>query len=482
MTESQELLAQYVTEGSEEAFRGLVERYINLVYSTAVRLVDGDTHRAQDVAQEVFLDLARLARGLSSKVMLGGWLHRHTCFVAAMVLRRERRRQHRERQAAEMHTLEDHGRARFEQIAPLLDEAINQLSTPDRSAIVLRFYEGQDLRSIGQALALNEDAAQKRVARALEKLRRLLLRRGVALSGAGLAAMLGAEASTAAPAGLAASVTSTALAGAMAGKAGLALTAIKIVSMTKLKLAVGTIVVAGLGTGFVLEQQSVAALRAQNRALEQQVAQLRPAAGPSGANPQALPDDPASQREEQSRELNRLRRQVGAMRPQSGDLAGLRTKNQQLRTAAGAAGEPEEPVGPAEAEFKAQTEARMNHVKQWGLLFKTYALDHNEQFPTNFEQCARATGTESELDFGTKNLEILYQGAEVTGAEDALKTLLFRDRETRRSPKGDLVRIYGFADGRAEAHAEPDEAGFAAWEADRIVASPPGTNNQPAHL
>jgi len=476
MTESQELLAQYVTEGSEEAFRGLVERYINLVYSTAVRLVDGDTHRAQDVAQEVFLDLARLARGLSSKVMLGGWLHRHTCFVAAMVLRRERRRQHRERQAAEMHALEDHGKARFEQIAPILDEAINQLSTPDRSAIVLRFYEGQDLRSIGQALALNEDAAQKRVARALEKLRRLLLRRGVALSGAGLAAMLGAEASTAAPAGLAASVSSAALAGAMAGKGALALTTLKVISsMIKVKIATGMIVVAGLGIAFVLEQQSVAALRAQNRALEQQVAQLGQVPGPSAADPQTAPDDPASRREEQLRELNRLRNQVGALRQQSGALAGLRTKNHALHLATG---EPEDPV---EAEFKEQTEMRMNHMKRWGLSFYMYAVEHHDQFPTNFEQSARVTGAESELDFGTNNIEILYRGAIVSGA-DAGKTLLFRDKETRRSPQGDLVRVYGFADGHTEAHAEPDEAGFAAWEADRTAAAPPGTNNLPTHL
>src|SRR5664280_1937776 len=77
-------------------------------------------------------------RGLSSKVMLGGWLHRHTCFIAAKTLRGERRRQDRERQATEMNALEDHGTARFEQIASILDEAINQLSTPDRTAIVLR--------------------------------------------------------------------------------------------------------------------------------------------------------------------------------------------------------------------------------------------------------------------------------------------------------------------------------------------------------
>src|SRR5258706_6479973 len=107
MTESQALLADYVRSGAESAFRQLLTRYLDLVYSTAVRLVDGDTHRAKDVAQVVFSDLARMAGKLSGNTMLGGWLHRHTCFVARTVMRGERRRQIRERQAVEMNALND---------------------------------------------------------------------------------------------------------------------------------------------------------------------------------------------------------------------------------------------------------------------------------------------------------------------------------------------------------------------------------------
>src|SRR6267154_3766969 len=106
MTDSQNLLAEYARTGSDAAFRELVTRYVDLVYSTALRLVEGDTHRAEDVAQTVFVDLARMARTLSNEVMLGGWLHRHTCFVAANTMRGERRRQSRERQAAEMNAQE----------------------------------------------------------------------------------------------------------------------------------------------------------------------------------------------------------------------------------------------------------------------------------------------------------------------------------------------------------------------------------------
>ena len=170
MTDIQRLLADYVNNGSEAAFRELAERYLNLVYSTAVRLVGGDTHLAEDVAQTVFVDLAHLAKNLSREVRLGGWLHRHTCFVAAKTLRGERRRQARERQAIEMNAPPDHLEAHLGQVAPILDEAINRLGAADRTAVLLRFYEQLDFRLVGEALGTSEAAAQKRVTRALEKL------------------------------------------------------------------------------------------------------------------------------------------------------------------------------------------------------------------------------------------------------------------------------------------------------------------------
>lgn len=120
MTDNQSLLADYAATGSEPAFRELLTNYIGLVYSAAVRLVGGDTHLAQDVAQTVFIDLARKARTLPKDVMLGGWLHRHTLFVAATIMRGERRRQLRERQAVEMNALQDHTEANLAQVAPIL--------------------------------------------------------------------------------------------------------------------------------------------------------------------------------------------------------------------------------------------------------------------------------------------------------------------------------------------------------------------------
>src|SRR5437899_2550319 len=163
MTETQTLLCEYVRSGSESAFRELVARYINLVYSTALRLVGGDSHLATDVTQTVFIHLARNAQRFSGEVMLGGWLHRDACNVASKLIRGERRRQARERQAAEMNALQDHSHDNLSQLTPVLDDAIDHLGSEDRAAILLRYFEQLDFRSVGQALGSSEDAAKKRV-------------------------------------------------------------------------------------------------------------------------------------------------------------------------------------------------------------------------------------------------------------------------------------------------------------------------------
>ena len=262
------LLTAYIANGSEEAFAELVGRYVNLVYSTALRLVNGDTHLAEDVTQIVFAELAKRAGTLFEQVMLGGWLHRRTCYVAADLMRRERRRKLRERQAAEMNALNDHTEARFEQIAPFLDEAINQLAAKDRAAIVLRFFEGRDLRLVGTALGSNEDAAQKRVSRALDKLRELLSRRGITTSAAALSVVLSANAVQAAPVELAAALSTGAVAGTTLKAAAAAAT--KTIAMTTLQKAiVGTVLAVAVGTE-IYQAHETGSLRTQMQTIEQQ--------------------------------------------------------------------------------------------------------------------------------------------------------------------------------------------------------------------
>lgn len=211
MTDPHHLLRAYATTGSEDSFRELVTRYLGLVYSTALRQVGGDTHLAEDVSQTVFADLATQAGSLSADVMLGGWLYQRTVNVTRTLMRSERRRSVREKEVVEMSLSQEHTAANLARVGPALDEAITRLDEEDRLAITLRFFEHRDLRSVGQALGINQDAAQKRVSRALDKMRAVLERNGVAVSACAIGAALAAEQTTAMPIGLAAGITANAL-------------------------------------------------------------------------------------------------------------------------------------------------------------------------------------------------------------------------------------------------------------------------------
>ena len=155
MTESRELLAQYANTGSGDGFGELVTRYINLVYSTALRFVGGDTQLAEDITQTAFINLARMSKTLAAEVMLGGWLHQHTFHLASTAARGERRRKAREREVSEMNRLQDTSEAGLRDATLLLDEAITRLPSEDRTAILLRFFEQRDFRSVGKALGTN---------------------------------------------------------------------------------------------------------------------------------------------------------------------------------------------------------------------------------------------------------------------------------------------------------------------------------------
>ncbi len=354
MTDSQRLLADYVNNGSEAAFRELAARYLDLVYSTAVRLAGRDTHLAEDLAQTVFVDLARLAKNLSSEVRLGGWLHRHTCFVAAKTLRGERRRQARERQAVEMNAMPDHSEAHLGEVAPILDEAINQLGAADRAAVVLRFYERLDFRSVGEALGTNEAAAQKRVSRALEKLHTFLKRRGVTLSAAALGTALAGEAVTAAPAGLAASISGTALASKAAGT-GTTLALLKFMATTKLKTGIITaIVVASVVTPLLVQYQAQARLRQQDELWRRQASELAQLSADNQrlAGLLAQPRNSQASTHNQFRELVRLRGEVGRLRRYVQEMTAAETTR---------------PLSPEDrlAALKKLYAAQVDRLKQW---------------------------------------------------------------------------------------------------------------------
>ena len=274
MLDDQQLLRRYVTDGSEAAFGELVARYVNLVYSTALRRADGNAHLAQDVAQLVFTDLARKARSLPKGVVLPGWLHRASRYATAQLLRTEHRRRVREQEAVAMNTLNSEAAPDWERIHPMLDEALDELGRTDRDALVLRFFDQRSLAEVGHALGSNEEAARKRVARALEKLRASLVRRGVTTTAAALSTVLAMNAVQGAPAGLAATLASASLASAAAGT-GTALGIMEVMTMTKLQLGIiAAVVVGSVATPLVIQHQAAVRLRAENQSLRQQVNRL----------------------------------------------------------------------------------------------------------------------------------------------------------------------------------------------------------------
>jgi RNA polymerase sigma factor (sigma-70 family) len=323
MTDSHTLLAEYVRTGSETAFCELVTRYVDLVYSTALRLAEGDTHRAEDIAQVVFVDLARAARTLSCEVMLGGWLHRDTCFVAAKTLRAERRRQSRERQAVEMNALQDNPGVSFSLIAPILDEAINELGEADRTAILLRFFEQHDYRSVGEALGSNEDAARMRVTRALDKLQGLLKRRGVTTSAATLCLVLSANAIQAAPVGLALTISTVAAFSGTTITTTTIATATKAIVMTTIQKGLVTATLAILAGAGIYEarqasrlQNRVQSLQQRQTPLSEQIHQLQRERDAVATRLAALADE-MDRGKGNSSELLKLRGEVARLRTEA---------------------------------------------------------------------------------------------------------------------------------------------------------------------
>jgi RNA polymerase sigma factor (sigma-70 family) len=312
---SQKLLADFVKNGSEAAFRQLVERYTDLVYATSFRMAEGDMPLAQDVTQTVFLDLARMASKLSGELMLGGWLHRHTCFVCSSALRAERRRRKRERQAAEMSTQQTEPGTRLDEIGPILDEAINQLNEADRKAILFRFFEQASFRTVGEALCINEDAARMRVSRALEKLHLILRKRGFAGSGMALGTLLAGSAAMTAPLGLAATLSSSVLTGLSSGNS--TVTLLKIITMTKLKTSiVGALLLAGIAVSMKMHHQAQAKLQAQSLIMEQQSVELDRLNSENAGLSNLVFQANALRQQEPSRELLKLRGEVGVLRAQ----------------------------------------------------------------------------------------------------------------------------------------------------------------------
>lgn len=240
----QQLLRDYAERHSDAAFAELVKRHIDLVHSAAFRMT-GDPHAAKDVTQGVFVALAQDATRLAYHPVLSGWLHTTARNLAAKTIRTDVRRRQREQEVATMNELlSATPDAAWEEIAPHLDAAMGELTELDRDAVMLRYFEKKSAPEIARVLGVSDEAAQKRVSRAVERLREFFTKRGVSIGAGGLCIVISANAVQAAPAGLSVAISAAALGGTAASTASLATAATKAIAMTTLRKTI-------LGTALV---------------------------------------------------------------------------------------------------------------------------------------------------------------------------------------------------------------------------------------
>jgi len=214
MAKDNELLREYVRSASEAAFAELVNRHVNMVYSAALRESDSDAALAQELTQLVFVELSRKAASLKHHPALAGWLYTCVRWSAANRRRADHSRQRRQLEYQTMSQLlsSESPESTWQQVRPVLDDALHELGDQDRAAIVLRFFEDLSLQQVGMQLGVNENAARMRVERALRRLRDRLTKRGITSTGSALAAAIIAGAIVTAPSGLAASIATSAIA------------------------------------------------------------------------------------------------------------------------------------------------------------------------------------------------------------------------------------------------------------------------------
>ncbi len=448
----QELIQRFARSGEDDAFGVLVRRHVDFVFSAARRLLV-DQHLSEDVTQQVFLALASQAgavrKRLEAGTPLSGWLHVTTRNLAAKTIRGRERRAAREQEAMSMHEIATGGdEPAWRQIAPHIDEALAELAEQDRDALLLRYFERIPAREIGLRFGIGEEAAQKRVARALDRLRGIFLARGLAVPSSTLAGAIVANAVQPAPAALVSAIAAHGLAVSAGAGAGLAL--LQLMSMTKMQVSVAALVIGGLiGT--------VAVQRHENRRLRAEVVKLGTETPVVEAAPSAPPPADTS-----TDEVVRLRGEVAKLLRERTEMIAMVGREMQARAAA----KPRLTAN-EEAEREAMKQrsiAKMNYTGRWGIAFFLYMEQHNGQMPATFEEATPyLPDGPNEHGFAPDQFEIVYQGR-LADLANPSSAFVLREREPFATTAGSGVsRTYLFADGHSEI-VRRDDGDFTDWE------------------
>ncbi len=360
----------------------------------------------------------------------------------------------------------------WNQIAPLLDQALNCLGEKEHDAVVLRFFEGKELNQVGTAMGTTEDAARMRVNRGVEKLREFFTKKGVTLPAKAIIGAFAASSAQAAPAGLAAAVTAAALSGTAITTAAV-IAATETTAMTILQKTVLTATAAILARIGIYEARQISSLRAENAALGKQTEQLAEL-GQLRADKQRLVEQLRAERARAQTEHDELLRNRG----RAAALRQIEQENARLKTERGALAKqiedqsaklPEQDPG-----FQLRRD-KMTCLSNWGLGLKQYARVNNG-LPANLAEAAPFI---SNSEFFLSNLgaiiqndlfEMVGQGP-LTNLGDPARIIIVREREPVRVSNGSWARAYLFGDGHAEIHMARD-GDFTTWEQEHLPPLP----------
>jgi RNA polymerase sigma factor (sigma-70 family) len=459
MAPDNELLDRWLKSHSDEDFTELVRRHLALVHSAALRVVNGDRHLAEDVTQTVFADLARKARSLRDRPSLAGWLHQSARRAAMGQVRGEVRRRQREQETHSMPTDSSADAPAWSDLQPVIDDAVGDLSAKDREALLLRFFENRSHREIGELLGLNDNAARMRVERALDKVRRLLAKRGVTSSTSGLAAALLAHASLGTASLTAAQITATAVTASAAVGSGFTLLHLMTATQLKTGLAV-TALVAGLTVPIVLQHHAIADLKSGNASLAARLPRIAELEAENSKLRRQVVD---------RAELETLRLEHGELLNLRSDAAALKQENLLLAQKSASLSNRleaklrEEEENAALEKEKEVSIAKMGYGKMLSFAAIIHAQAHGGSLPASMADLRHTLETEKKAAGASKNLAEIEkdQGIKpdqfelvLTGdwklVKNPAEAILFRELQPWKTRAGKWARAYAFVDGHSE--------------------------------